>query len=205
MYDHKKTSLFSSPLIKKAVYFAAEKHDGQYRKGSRVPYFAHPVLVAFGVLEYSKDQHVIAAAILHDILENCPQVTLGELKKIFGNKVARIVEEVSLSVNKAKKKKGWKNKKELYLNKIKNASKEALLVVAIDKISNMRAYFESAMARGKNDLTKLFGGTLEDYFWYYGKISAVLESKLGNHSIVKEYKKTLLYYQIQLAYSLTKS
>ena len=120
--------------IKKALYFATEKHDGQYRKGSgRVPYIAHPVQVAFIVSTYTKDAEVIAAAFLHDVIEDCPNVSVNLLRKEFGNKIAQLVDEVSLVAN--KKFATWKERKEIYLKKIKDASKEALIIVAVDKVA----------------------------------------------------------------------
>jgi len=193
-----KTKLKSSSLIKTAVYFAAEKHDGQYRKGTHVPFFAHSILVAFDVLKYSGDENITAAAILHDVLEDCPKVTKMQLKKLFGNKVAKIVSEVSSVEKKHKKNKIWKEKKLTYISKIKNASKEALIVVAADKINNMKAYFESVQLRGPKKLSKVFGGSLQEYFWYYKEILTILKSGLGNHPIVKEYEKIIKFYELTL-------
>ena len=186
-------------IIKKAVYFVAEKHDGKYRKGTHVPSFAHSVLVAFDVLKYSSDENLIAAAILHDVLEDCPRVTKKQLKKIFGDKVAKIVSEVSLTEKRHIKNKIWKEKKIAYISKIKKASKESLVVVAADKINNMTAYFESVRLYSPQKLSKFFGGTLGDYFWYYREILTILKSKIGSHKIVKEYEKILKYYQSALS------
>jgi len=80
--------------IKKALYFACEKHDGQYRKGGRIPYIAHPVLVVFGVQKYTSDEDVIATALLHDVLEDCPDVSIDILQKEFGDRITNLVKEM---------------------------------------------------------------------------------------------------------------
>jgi len=162
----KKTGIIASSLVKKAVYFAAEKHDGQYRKGLPVPYFAHPVLVALGVLEYSHDEHVVAAAILHDVLEDCPGVTKAKLEKLFGKEVSEIVAEVTFTKRKHEKNETWKERKQFNIDRIKNASKKALIIVASDKITNMKGYFEFAESNGPQKLSKLFHGSLKEYFCY---------------------------------------
>ena len=182
-------------LIKKAIYFAALRHDGQYRKGTKVPYFAHPVLVAFCVFKYSTDENLLAAAILHDILEDCPTVTKTELQKLFGSKVSKIVVEVS-SINKKNKHQNWKEKKRAYLNQIKKISRNGLIVVAADKITNMSGYFEGVQSLSVRETSKLFGGSLAEHFWYYREVLSVLKFGLKNHPIVKEYKKTILHYEM---------
>ena len=173
-----------SPLIKKALYFAAEKHDGQYRKGVRVPYIVHPVQVAFGVGEYTGNEQIIAAALLHDVLEDCADVTLPLLQKEFGDHVAQLVSEVSLVEN--EKYKTWKEKKDAYLEKIKRASGDALLIVALDKMTNFPAYFDALQAKNMKTVAE-FGGTPCDYVWYYTEIGIILISMLPAHPVTKDY------------------
>jgi (p)ppGpp synthase/HD superfamily hydrolase len=192
---HKNTIFITSPLIKRAVYFAAQKHDRQYRKGTDVPYFAHPVLVTLGVLQYSSDENILAAAMLHDVLEDCA-ITYAELKKLFGGKVANLVKEVSFPDTTHHKDITWKNKKTTYIHHIKKASKDALVIVAIDKMNNMQGYFESVIIN-KNGLSG-FGGTPENYFWYYEEIYKILKANLNSHVIVKKYHNLLQYYKIKL-------
>ncbi|MDE2399456.1 MAG: HD domain-containing protein [Patescibacteria group bacterium] len=180
-----------SPYVKKALYFAAEKHDGQYRKGGHVPYIVHPVQVAFTISTYTNNENVIAAALLHDVLEDCADVSLAILQNEFNDSTAQIVYEVSLVDS--KKYKTWKEKKKAYLEKIKNASKNALMIVAADKMSNMHGYFSAL--RDKGDLVaKDFGGTTDEYFWYYVEVGKVLFSILGEHPIVKDYNDILKFF-----------
>ncbi|MEI6296340.1 MAG: HD domain-containing protein [bacterium] len=173
-----------SKLFKKALYFAAEKHDGQYRKGGKTPYIVHPIQVAFGVRKYTKDEKIIIAALLHDTHEDCKNVSLSDLKKEFGESIAGLVKEISFVDN--KKYSTWKKKKEVYLEKVKLVSKEALLIIAVDKLCNMQAYFGAL--EDKKEIKNLFGGTPRDYIWYYKSVGDILElSTLKNHRITKDY------------------
>lgn len=183
----------TSSLIKKALYFSAEKHNGQYRKGGSVPYIVHPVLVAWGAWEYTKDEEIIAAALLHDTREDCPDVTFTLLQEKFGDRVARLVEEVSfLGVDK-KTLPSWRARKEYYLDKLSSVSSDALLIVGADKMANMYGYFEAL--KSGIDVSKLsFGGTPDDYCWYYGEVALILEKKLTNHVITVDYKKMYTAY-----------
>jgi len=178
--------------IKKALHFAAEKHNKQYRKGSCMPYIVHPVQVAFGVTRYTSDEEVIASAFLHDVLEDCPDVSVDILQKEFNTRIAQIVEEVSFIRD--KKCITWKEKKEKYLKKIKNVSKEALMIIAVDKMDNLQSYFDALQEKG-NFISRYFGGTSDEYCWFYTEIGKILTATLGEHLIVKDYNAVWQLYK----------
>ena len=81
-----------SPLIRDALLFAADAHEaaGQTRKYTKELYFLHPVRVAVTVLDHGVADHVVAAALLHDVVEDT-RVTLAELRVRFGGAVADLV------------------------------------------------------------------------------------------------------------------
>ena len=81
-------------LVEKAWKFAANAHAGQFRKSGE-PYFTHPCIVASILTELMIDPPSIAAAYLHDTLEDCEDVTLELLEKEFGEEVARMVDGVT--------------------------------------------------------------------------------------------------------------
>jgi len=181
--------------IKKALYFAAEAHDGQYRKGTRVPYITHPMLVAYAVRKFSDDEDIYVAALLHDVIEDCANVCKENLRDQFGDRIAKIVDEVSYPCE--KKYSSWKEKKETYLKKLKTASSDALLVAGADKMVNMQAYFDVCKKDGGRDIVaKHFNATMDEYFWYYGAVGDILEAILsGENMLVREYRELLDYYK----------
>ena len=83
-----------SDLVYRAMQFAKARHGDQKRKYTDEPYWTHPVAVA-GILEdlNAKDE-VIAAAMLHDVLEDTP-TSFEELDREFGHVVADLVMEVT--------------------------------------------------------------------------------------------------------------
>lgn len=187
----------TSKLIKKAIYYAAEKHDGQYRKGiKKIPYLVHSVLVGFDISKYTDDEDVITSAILHDVIEDCG-VTTKELTREFNSKISKIVTELSSS--KSSNNKPWKEKKKDYLSLVSKASEEACLIIAIDKMQNMEAYFDHAVAGHIELLEESFGGKIKDYLWYYEEILKILESKIKNQPITNDYKKMFLNYKNKLS------
>ena len=74
-------------LVTQAAVFAANAHDGATRKGSGIPYIVHPMEAAAIAATLTDDPHVVAAAMLHDVMEDCG-VGFEELRARFGERVA---------------------------------------------------------------------------------------------------------------------
>jgi (p)ppGpp synthase/HD superfamily hydrolase len=81
-------------LIEKAKAFAALKHATHVRKYTGVPYFTHLANVAALVAAHGGTPEMVAAAYLHDTLEDTA-TTYGELVAVFGTRVATLVAEVT--------------------------------------------------------------------------------------------------------------
>ncbi len=78
-------------MINKAIKFAANKHQGQNRKGKAVPYIVHPLEVFNILYRMGADENLLVAGLLHDVLEDT-DTTVDELKAEFGEDVAELVE-----------------------------------------------------------------------------------------------------------------
>ena len=80
-----------SDLISRAERFARVRHEGQFRKGkAKEPYTNHLLEVAALVERWSGSESAIAAAWLHDTVEDCPPTSEAELESLFGNDVAEV-------------------------------------------------------------------------------------------------------------------
>jgi myo-inositol-1(or 4)-monophosphatase len=77
-------------LVSEAIMFAVKAHDGMRRKKSELPYILHPMEAAVIVGTMSDDQNLIAAAALHDVVEDAG-VTLEEVEMRFGKRVRELV------------------------------------------------------------------------------------------------------------------
>ena len=80
-------------IIERAYHKAEVAHKGQFRKSGE-PYFTHCVAVAHILAEMKLDAEAIAAALMHDLVEDT-DITLDELRDEFGDSVATIVDGVS--------------------------------------------------------------------------------------------------------------
>ena len=87
----------SQDMTLKALLFAIERHEGQTRRGTDLPYITHPIAVSYLVAQFKQSKHLpelVAAAILHDVLEDTP-TTFAELAERFTPLVASLVLELT--------------------------------------------------------------------------------------------------------------
>ena len=126
---------FNYRLILKATNFSAQKHIKQRRKDKFLtPYINHPVSVALVIADIGRvdDSEVLAAALLHDTLEDT-ETTPKELENEFGKKVCQYVLEVSDDMTLSKEERKLKQ-----IEHAKYLSEGAALIKLGDKISNLK-------------------------------------------------------------------
>ncbi len=80
-------------VVKAAYDYAMKAHEGQLRK-SGGPYLEHPLQVALTLAELQLDTSTLAAALLHDVSENC-EVPISEIEASFGPEIAKLVDGVT--------------------------------------------------------------------------------------------------------------
>ncbi len=80
-------------LVEVAYNFASKAHQGQVRKSGE-PYVEHPLQVALTLAELQLDASSLAAALLHDVPENC-DIPISEIQAEFGSEIAKLVDGVS--------------------------------------------------------------------------------------------------------------
>ena len=164
----------------KAVKFAVEAHQGTERRGKGYPYIIHPMEAASIVSTITNDQELLAAAILHDTVEDT-EVTFEQIREQFGNRVAELVQHETAPSDESLT---WREKKTAQLNQLANAPFDSKVVALGDKLSNMRGIAWDYRKVG-DEVWKLFhapnGKT--DVEWYYRSLANALS----------ELKETLAY------------
>lgn len=123
-----------SDIVSRAAAFARNAHAGQTRKGAaKEPYITHAEEVADFVARHGGDEIAVAAAWLHDTVEDCA-VAPADLVRLFGAEVAGVVAELTddKSLPKARR-------KELQVITAPKKSERAALVKLGDKASNVRS------------------------------------------------------------------
>ncbi len=80
-------------VVKQAHDFARDAHEGKFRRSGE-PYISHPIEVAIILAEMQLDQETLAAALLHDVVEDT-DTTMEELRALFGDRIVRLVDGVT--------------------------------------------------------------------------------------------------------------
>jgi guanosine-3',5'-bis(diphosphate) 3'-pyrophosphohydrolase len=130
------------PLVKEAYEFAARAHQGQVRKSGE-PYLEHPLSAAMILAELHLDAETLAAALLHDVPEDCG-ISLEEIQAKFGLPVVKLVDGVTKLNKLASRARAGEAKSKAQadnLRKMLLATAEDLRVVLIklaDRLHNMR-------------------------------------------------------------------
>ena len=153
------------PRFLRAFLFAAEKHKGQPRKASTIPYIGHLMGVASLVLEAGGDEDLAIAALLHDVVEDCGGAPmLKEVRRRFGARVAKIVDGCTDAD--VYPKPPWRERKEKYIARLRHEGKDTRLVSAADKLNNVRSILSDYRASGESVWSRFNGGR-EGTLWYY--------------------------------------
>lgn len=153
------------PRFLRAFLFAADKHAGQTRKASTIPYIAHLMGVASLVLESGGDEDLAIAALLHDVVEDCGGAPmLREVRRRFGTRVAKIVE--GCTDTDVTPKPPWRERKEWYIRHLRSADADTRLVSAADKLNNVRSILTD-YREVRESIWARFKGGREGTIWYY--------------------------------------
>jgi (p)ppGpp synthase/HD superfamily hydrolase len=152
-------------LLDRAIIFALRAHDGQWRKtGKQVPFVAHPFAVALILQGMGCDETVVAAALLHDTVEDS-NATLADIEAEFGPEVRGIVAACTEPRGR------WETRKLQLLANIRTAPIEAKLVAAADKYHNLRHMQHSVEKRGEQAWSRFSRGSGQQA-WYYREMLA---------------------------------
>ncbi len=160
-----------SSRFEEALILATRLHTNQDRKGARIPYVAHLLAVTALVLEDGGDEDQAIAALLHDAVEDQGGIeTLDEIRKIFGERVAHIVEGCSDSFESPKP--PWKERKLNYLRHLREANIDVLRVSLADKLHNACSIQRDLQQNG-DVIWERFKGGKDGTLWYYRSLVAI--------------------------------
>ena len=175
-------------LVSEAIAFAVKAHDGMRRKKSDVPYILHPMEAAVIVGTMTEDQNLIAAAALHDVVEDAG-VTIQEIEDRFGKRVRELVQsETEDKRPDLPPSATWRIRKEESLALLKNTDDIDVLIVWMgDKLSNMRSIYRDFKVEGNAMWQRFNQKDVNEQAWYYRSI-VTLTQRLSHTSAWLEYK-----------------
>lgn len=154
----------------KAFVWANEMHWNQKRKGTEIPYIAHPMAVASLVMENGGNAEDVVAAFLHDVLEDNDSVDREDIETRFGSRVADIVEGLSdANATPGQEKPPWKDRKLAYIKHLQETKDLSVLLVSnADKLHNARSIFSDLMDPDVGTkVWERFKASRTETLWYY--------------------------------------
>lgn len=167
-------------IVSKALVFATQHHQHQHRKGTKIPYMTHLLNVCKLVAENDCSDEVLAAALLHDIVEDT-DVTIEEVETIFGKQVSDIVRGATeldkLEKKAIEKESSWQTRKDHTIYFLRHeATTDQLFVSGADKLDNLRSMVYDYKRIGEK-LWDRFNASKEQQGWYYNAIANILIDK----------------------------
>lgn len=170
--------------VSEAMAFAAQAHDGMLRKGTALPYIVHPAEVVAIAATLTHDEEVLAAAVLHDVMEDCG-VSFEEISTRFGERVARLVlSETQVCAGDPRE--TWDARKSEALVKIAEGDRAVKTIALADKLSNMRAIRRDYERDGDAMFYKFHQRDVRRHAWYYASCVRLLEEEFADTGAFRE-------------------
>ena len=169
-----------STLVTRAFLLAEEIHATQKRKASIVPgvsYMSHLMEVAGVVMSCGGPDVAVAAALLHDAIEDQGSSTRVAIDEQLGADVLALVEECTEPGTGGIVKPPWQDRKEAALARMNNVSLLALLVLAADKLQNMRDLRRVVTSNGEQMYT-FFRAGKAGICWYHEQFVNIARKRL---------------------------
>ncbi len=169
-------------MLARALDFALAAHGAQTRKGTQIPYVSHLLQVSGLVLEHGGDTEQATAALLHDVVEDTP-ATLEQVQAELGAGVAGIVADCTdtQADETPTHKRPWLARKQAYVQHLRGVPERSALVVACDKLHNMRtlvASLEAASEAQRQAVLARFNAPPTQQRWLHEALLAALQGKV---------------------------
>ena len=177
-----------TPRLQQAITQAATSHDGHYRKGSTKPYVTHVVSVMLIASEYTDDEDILVACLLHDIMEDRPDTySFEQMAADFGPRVVDLVQ----GVTKDSTLPDWRARSDAYLAHLRQAGPDVALISLSDKYHNLTSILSDYGQLG-DVLWERFNAGKPDQQWWYTMVLAAAEPQLPDgHPLVARYQEQL--------------
>ena len=175
-------------IVSEALAFAATAHDGMRRRKSDAPYILHPMEVGAIIGTMTDKQEVIAAGILHDVVEDAG-ISIEEIGEKFGKRIMELV--ASETENKREElppEDTWRIRKSESLEKLRATDDiDVLMLWMGDKLSNIRAIYSDYLVEGDAVWKKFHQSDVSVQACYYRSIMKYTE-RLSSTLAWREYK-----------------
>ena len=178
-------------ILDHAIMMAVKAHANTERRGKGFPYIVHPMEAVEIVATITSDQELLAAAALHDVVEDTG-ITITQIREEFGDRVAALVEAESDKFTEGvPEADSWHDRKQAAITRLANSSRDAKIVALGDKLSNMRAIYRDYTEVGDQLWSKFHAPNGKpDHEWHYRGLAHSL-SELDGTFAYKEFTELI--------------
>jgi len=171
--------------VERALCFAIMAHKGQVRKCEpNKPKVLHPCAVAGIVRKYTNDPNIIAAAYLHDVVEDT-KYTIEDIEKYFGVSVAKYV-NIATEPDKTL---SWEERKRYMIDRVKTLSYEEKLIIIADKINNIEDLERTLEEKGNIDFSKFNRGEVQQEWYFRNMYKSLLINEDPNNPLLRRLER----------------
>jgi len=173
-----------SDLVRDALSVAREAHAGQIRSGSSdgMPFIEHPIAVAERLVKHRQSDEVLAAALLHDVVEKS-EVGHEVLRERFGNRVAELVEAMTEDDSIA----DYEERKDEHRRRVAKADPAALAIFAADKLTNVAMLRETFALIGEDGVSEELKVPLDLKVYVWESDLEMLFDEAGDLALTEEF------------------
>lgn len=177
-------------LFDRAAIYAVKAHAGTERRGKGFPYIIHPMEAAEIVSTITPDQELLAAAVLHDVVEDT-DITVEELRAEFGDRIADLVASESDTFQEGlSEAESWHDRKQEGIERLRKASRDAKIVALGDKLSNMRAIARDYSLQGDAFWSLFHVSDPREHAWRYRALADALR-ELDDTFAFREFERLI--------------
>ena len=177
--------------IGKAIQFAVDAHGDTTRKGKNRLYILHPIEAMTIVASLTEDEDVLAAAVLHDVVEDAG-VKEAELREAFGDRVADLVmAESEDKMLELPPEASWEARKQATIDHLAGLERDALLICLGDKLANIREMSRDYADIGDELWVRFNQKDKKAHEWYYRSIFQILAETFCEVPPIREYRTLL--------------
>jgi (p)ppGpp synthase/HD superfamily hydrolase len=197
--------VFFSPVIDLALKVAVVAHATQVRKGTSLPYIAHPVHVARLLEHAGLPDHVVVAGFLHDVLEDLEpgdeatrarflivfpplaaavrdgnafrEALRAFLGERFGEPVMTLVDAVTEQKESEGRPRPWIDRRRDAIAHLRDAHLDVIALKAADVLHNVRSVVHDLRSEGASVMSR-FNASAADTLWYYASVADICRERL---------------------------
>lgn len=163
------------------LHFIFIAFKGLKRKKEDIDLVFHSVMVGNMLKNIGCSENIVYTGYLHDIIEDT-KYSYEDLKERYGKELADNVQKLSENT----KILNYKERKEEFINRLKNYNNNLILVELADKLQNLVSDYSLFLSLGKDALPSE-AKTYEEIKWFYTELKKIFNEKLEENSLLERY------------------